>query len=85
MRLRHLPALLLSLPLLALAQTPPPPATPPAPGEFASCLNQLRAPARAAGVSEDTFNRHTRGWPKDVREHARRLAAIARDAQAEAG
>lgn len=33
----------------------------------------------------ETFNRHTRGWPKDVREHARRLAAIARDAQAEAG
>lgn len=32
----------------------------------------------------DAFNRHTRGWPKDVREHARRLAAIARDAQAEA-
>jgi len=33
----------------------------------------------------EAFNRHTRGWPKDVREHARRLAAIARDAQAEAG
>ena len=33
----------------------------------------------------DAFNRHTRGWPKDVREHARRLAAVARDAQAEAG
>ncbi|GAB3790292.1 DUF2239 family protein [Dyella agri] len=33
----------------------------------------------------DAFNRHTRGWPKDVREHARRLAAIARDAQAETG
>jgi hypothetical protein len=33
----------------------------------------------------DAFNRHTRGWPKDVRGHARRLAAIARDAQAEAG
>lgn len=33
----------------------------------------------------DAFNRHTRGWPKDVREHARRLAAIARDAQAEIG
>ncbi|MFK2877988.1 DUF2239 family protein [Rhodanobacter hydrolyticus] len=33
----------------------------------------------------DAFNRHTRSWPKDVREHARRLAAIARDAQAEAG
>ena len=33
----------------------------------------------------DAFNRHTRGWPRDVREHARRLAAIARDAQAEAG
>lgn len=31
----------------------------------------------------DAFNRHTRGWPKDVREHARRLAAIARDAQAD--
>lgn len=33
----------------------------------------------------DGFNRHTRGWPKDVREHARRLAAIARDAQAGVG
>lgn len=33
----------------------------------------------------DAFNRHTRGWPKDVREHARRLAAIARDAQADVG
>ena len=33
----------------------------------------------------DAFNRHTRGWPKDVRDHARRLAAIARDAQAEVG
>ena len=33
----------------------------------------------------DAFNRQTRGWPKDVRDHARRLAAIARDAQAEAG
>ena len=35
--------------------------------------------------NRDAFNRHTRGWPKDVRDHARRLAAIARDAQAEAG
>lgn len=33
----------------------------------------------------DAFNRHTRSWPRDVREHARRLAAIARDAQADAG
>ncbi|HEX8779167.1 MAG TPA: DUF2239 family protein [Rhodanobacter sp.] len=33
----------------------------------------------------EAFNRRTRGWPKDVREHARRLAAIARDAQAEVG
>lgn len=33
----------------------------------------------------EAFNRHTRGWPKDVREHARRLAAIARDAQADMG
>ena len=33
----------------------------------------------------EAFNRHTRGWPKDVREHARRLAAIASDAQADMG
>jgi lytic murein transglycosylase len=59
-------SLLASAPLLALAQTPPPPATPPAPGEFAACLNQLRAPARAAGVSEATFSRHTRELQPDM-------------------
>lgn len=59
-------SLLASAPLLILAQTPPPSATPPAPGEFAACLNQLRAPARAAGVSEATFSQHTRGLQPDM-------------------
>lgn len=59
-------SLLASAPLLALAQTPPPPTAPPAPGEFAVCLNQLRAPARAAGVSEATFSRHTRELQPDM-------------------
>jgi len=59
-------SLLASAPLLSLAQTPPPSATPPAPGEFAACLNQLRAPARAAGVSEATFSQHTRGLQPDM-------------------
>ncbi|MBS4037084.1 MAG: lytic murein transglycosylase [Hydrogenophaga sp.] len=59
-------SLLASAPLLALAQTPPPPTTPPAPGEFAACLNLLRAPARAAGVSEATFSRHTRELQPDM-------------------
>ncbi|WP_302175504.1 lytic murein transglycosylase [uncultured Hydrogenophaga sp.] len=63
---RTLSALILSVPLLTLAQTPPPPATPPAPGEFAACLNQLRAPARAAGVSEATFSQHTRELQPDM-------------------
>lgn len=34
--------------------------------EFDSCLNTLRAPARAAGVQEDTFSRHTQGLVPDM-------------------
>lgn len=34
--------------------------------EFDSCLNTLRAPARAAGVQEDTFTRHTQGLVPDM-------------------
>ena len=34
--------------------------------EFDSCLNTLRAPARAAGVQEDTFTRHTQGLAPDM-------------------
>lgn len=47
-------AALLSVP--AWAQNP----------EFESCLNTLRAPARAAGVQEDTFTRHTQGLAPDM-------------------
>ena len=34
--------------------------------EFDSCLNTLRAPARAAGVQEATFTRHTEGLAPDM-------------------
>lgn len=34
--------------------------------EFDSCLNTLCAPARAAGVQEDTFTRHTQGLAPDM-------------------
>ena len=34
--------------------------------EFESCLNTLRAPARAAGVQDDTFTRHTQGLAPDM-------------------
>jgi lytic murein transglycosylase len=47
-------AALLSVP--AWAQNP----------EFESCLNTLRAPARAAGVQDDTFTRHTQGLAPDM-------------------
>jgi len=33
---------------------------------FGSCLNELRAPARAAGVSEASFARHTQGLAPDM-------------------
>ncbi len=48
-----------------LAQAPSP--TPaPAPQEFENCLNTLRAPARAVGVSEATFTQHTLGLVPDM-------------------
>ena len=56
---RHAP--LLSVALLscaALAQTPNP--------EFDSCLNTLRAPARAAGVQDATFAQYTQGLVPDM-------------------
>ena len=34
--------------------------------DFTSCLNSLRAPARAAGVQEATFTRHTEGLVPDM-------------------
>ena len=34
--------------------------------DFAACLNSLRAPARAAGVQENTFTQHTRGLVPDM-------------------
>lgn len=34
--------------------------------EFESCLNTLRAPARAAGVQDETFTRHTQGLAPDM-------------------
>ncbi|MDP3835909.1 MAG: lytic murein transglycosylase, partial [Hydrogenophaga sp.] len=56
------PLLLLSAALLtapAWAQQTPDPA-------FDTCLNTLRAPARAAGVSEATFTQHTQGLVPDM-------------------
>lgn len=56
------PLLLLSAALLtapAGAQQTPDPA-------FDTCLNTLRAPARAAGVSEATFTQHTQGLVPDM-------------------
>lgn len=47
------------------AQAPSP--TPaPAPQEFENCLNTLRAPARAVGVSDATFTQHTLGLQPDM-------------------
>ena len=34
--------------------------------DFSSCLSSLRAPARAAGVQEATFTRHTEGLVPDM-------------------
>ncbi|WP_367187654.1 lytic murein transglycosylase, partial [Hydrogenophaga sp.] len=44
------------------AQTPTPTPNP----EFDSCLNALRAPARAAGVRDDTFAQHTQNLAPDM-------------------
>jgi lytic murein transglycosylase len=54
------PALLIAavLAVPAWAQTTPP--------EFESCLNSLRAPARAAGVQDATFSRFTSGLQPDL-------------------
>jgi lytic murein transglycosylase len=67
---RHAPPLLAALctalfATAGLAQAPSP--TPaPAPQEFENCLNTLRAPARAVGVSEATFTQHTLGLLPDM-------------------
>lgn len=61
MKARH-PALTVSAALLAScawAQQPPA-------DEFNACLNTLRAPARAVGVSEATFTRYTQGLQPDM-------------------
>ena len=34
--------------------------------EFDTCLNNLRAPARAAGVQDATFAQHTQGLVADM-------------------
>ena len=59
------PPLLLGAALLssaAWAQSPTPVAHP----EFDTCLNTLRAPARAAGVRDETFALHTQGLAPDM-------------------
>jgi len=48
--------LLLSTPVWAQAPT----------AEFDTCLNNLRAPARAAGVQDATFTQHTQGLVPDM-------------------
>ena len=59
------PSLLLGAALLssaAWAQMPTPAANP----EFDTCLNTLRAPARAAGVRDETFALHTQNLAPDM-------------------
>lgn len=67
---RHAPHLLAALctALFATAgQAQAPSPTPaPAPQEFENCLNTLRAPARAVGVSDATFTQHTLGLAPDM-------------------
>lgn len=61
MKARH-PALIFSVALLASsawAQQAPA-------DEFNACLNNLRAPARAVGVSDATFTQHTLGLQPDM-------------------
>ena len=63
MNLQH--SLLLGAALLssaAWAQSPTPASNP----EFDTCLNTLRAPARAAGVRDETFARHTQNLAPDL-------------------
>ncbi|MDO9434329.1 lytic murein transglycosylase [Hydrogenophaga sp.] len=61
-----LPLLAALLATSAWAQSPPPPTPPPAPQEFENCLKTLRAPARAVGVTEETFSRFTQGLQPDM-------------------
>ncbi|AOF83973.1 lytic murein transglycosylase family protein [Hydrogenophaga sp. RAC07] len=59
------PSLILGAALLssaAWAQSPTPSPNP----EFDSCLNTLRAPARAAGVRDETFALHTQNLAPDM-------------------
>ena len=59
------PSLILGAALLssaAWAQSPTPGPNP----EFDSCLNTLRAPARAAGVRDETFAQHTQNLAPDM-------------------
>ncbi|WP_066270278.1 lytic murein transglycosylase [Hydrogenophaga palleronii] len=60
MTARH-PALLLSAALLAAPAWAQAPAD-----EFATCLNTLRAPARAVGVSDASFTQYTQGLVPDM-------------------
>ncbi len=50
---------LLSIPAWAQSPSSPDP-------EFGRCLDTLRAPARAAGVRDETFARHTQGLAPDL-------------------
>ncbi|MBT9462930.1 lytic murein transglycosylase [Hydrogenophaga sp.] len=62
-------SLLLCAALLAApawAQSPPPAPTSAPNPEFDNCLNTLRAPARAAGVRDETFAMHTQNLAPDM-------------------
>ncbi|MGV3726288.1 lytic murein transglycosylase [Hydrogenophaga sp.] len=65
---RHAPLFLCAAFLSATsgAQVPAPANTPAAASEFTTCLNTLRAPARAVGVSDATFTQHTQGLQPDM-------------------
>ena len=65
---RHAPLFLCAalLPATSGAQVPAPANTPAAASEFTTCLNTLRAPARAVGVSDATFTQHTQGLQPDM-------------------
>lgn len=67
---RHAPSLLSAIAATLIASTvhaqAPSPTPQPAPGEFESCMNALRAPARAVGVSDVTFTQHTQGLQPDM-------------------
>jgi lytic murein transglycosylase len=59
------PSLILGAALLSSAAWAQPP-TPAANPEFDTCLNTLRAPARAAGVRDETFALHTQNLAPDM-------------------